>query len=562
MSELAKNIDQIKADKEKLDVEERLAIQKAMQSSDPEAIIKANVRWKDLEDREDSGSKSMIFDPYQFASSTEYKYKPYSISYETLRRMSQTPIIRAIVNTRIEQIAAFSEPQAGRHGVGFVVRKKNRYGANIKEEMTDDVKNRTEWLTDFLLNCGTISNAWHGDSFDTFLRKITRDSLELDQMTFEVVRNRKGQPVEFLATDGATYRIADSYDDEHYKGEAKEMVNGYYPSYVQIHEERLLTEFYPWELCFGIRNYQTNIQANGYGRAELEDLVQVVTWMLYGDNYNGKFFSQGSAPKGILKIAGNVNSGRLAEFRQQWQAMMSGVGNAHKTPVIESDKMEFIDMQKSNRDMEFQKWQEYLIQVACAIYKISPDEVGFDVAGSAGRAMIDNSSNEAKLQFSKDKGLLPLLKFIERKINKYLINPIDPEYEFRFEGLDVDTEKDELELDIKRGSAFMGWKELRKKHDLPEDLEEGDDILNPTYLQLKSMAAMGGEESNEAMDDEYGIPEQEMAWGAQEEGEDIEQAGVANTLENKAKASNPLMDSLNDFLTEQIYDSKDERVRS
>lgn len=556
---MSKKLEEIKLQKQRLEIEERLAIQAAMESKDPDAIMKANVRWKDLEEREKSGSKSMLFDPNDFASTADYKNKSYTLSYDTLRRMARTPAIRAVIGTRIEQVAAFSEPQKNKYDIGFIIRKKSLYGHDDVEEVSEEDAGRARWLTDFILNCGTISNAWHGDSFDTFLRKITKDSLELDQMTFEVIRNRKGQPIEFLATDAATYRIADSFDDEHYHGNKKEQINGYYPSYVQVYEERVLTDFYPWELCFGIRNHQTDIRLNGYGRSELEDLVQVVTWMLYGDAYNGKFFSQGSAPKGILKVAGNVNGARLAEFRQQWGAMMAGVGNAHKTPVIESDKMEWIDMQKSNRDMEFQKWQEYLIQVACAVYKIAPDEVGFDVAGSGGRSMIDNSSNEAKLQYSRDKGLRPLLKFIERKINKYIINPLDPNFEFVFAGIDVDAEKDDVELDQKKGQMFMGYKELRRKYGLPEDLDEGDAILNPTFLQIQQMAQMGDPSSNEAVDDAWGVPESEAAWGAQQDAEDLEVADMnskAAELANKGRSTDPLIKSLNDFLNKDIYDKK------
>jgi hypothetical protein len=538
MSKLAEQIDEIKARKERIAIEEVLAIQKAMHSTDPDAIMKANLRWKDLEPREESGSKSMIFDPNLFSQSTDYKYKPYALSYNTLRQMAKVPVVRAIIGTRIEQVAAFSEPQSDKYGIGFVVRKKNAYGTNDKEDATSEDKKRVQWLTEFILNCGTISNAWHGDSFDTFLRKITKDSLELDQMAFEVVRNRKGQPVEFLATDGATYRLADSFDDEHYKGTAREMVNGYYPSYVQVHDESVLTEFYPWELCLGIRNHSTDLNSNGYGRSELEDIVQIITWMLYGDNYNGKFFSQGSAPKGILKVSGNVNTARLNEFRQQWGSMMQGVGNAHKTPVIESDKMEWIDMQKTNRDMEFQKWQEYLIQIACAVYKIAPDECGFEVTGSGGSSMIDNSSNEAKLQFSRDKGLRPLLKFIQRKINKFIINPIDPDYEFLFMGIDSDTEKDEIEMDIKKGGSFMGYKELRRKHNLPEDLDEGDAILSSAYLQMQAMSMQGNPDSNAAVDSQYG-------------GDNYDLDAPANL--DKSNSSNPLVDSLNEFIANEIY---------
>ena len=46
------------------------------------------------------------------------------------------------------------------------------------------------------------------DDFDTFIRKITRDSLTYDQMCFEIIPDRKGRPAEIVAVDAATIRAA------------------------------------------------------------------------------------------------------------------------------------------------------------------------------------------------------------------------------------------------------------------------------------------------------------------------------------------------------------------
>ena len=292
--------------------------ERAAKSSDPEEIMKAMSVWQDVQKREESKAKSHIFDPYDFATMGKYKEKFISPSYGMLRKMGQAPIINSIVGTRIEQVAAFSQFQSDKYSTGFVIRKKRRYYSEDEQKLTKQDKKIAGEITDFILNCGNINTSWHGDSFDDFLRKITKDSFELDQMTFEVVRNRKGLPIEFFATDGSTYRLADSIDDNKQTNRAEE-INGYYPTHVQIIDGKIMSEFYPWELCFGIRNPQTNLRNHGYGHSELETLVSVVTWMLYSDAYNGKFFSQGSAPKGILKVMGNVNPNKLAEFRQQWQ---------------------------------------------------------------------------------------------------------------------------------------------------------------------------------------------------------------------------------------------------
>jgi len=491
----------------KLDIQKNLILTKAMQSSDPDKIIEAAKYFKDVDKRGDTQIKSYIFDPWEFTRQMGFKDKQTSLSYTTLRNMGRTPIMNSIISTRVEQVACFSEPAYDEKGMGFIIKKKKGYLIKDEEEKISKQDEATiKYITDFIINCGTSSNSWHGDSFDTFLRKITRDSLELDQMTFEIVRNRKGKPEEFIATDGATFRLSDSYDDDEYKKESKVAINGYYPSYVQIFQNQRIAEFYPWELCFGIRNFYTDVRLNGYGISELENIINIVTWMLYSDTYNGKFFSQGSAPKGIIKVNGSINESRLQEFRQQWSGMVAGVQNAWKTPIIEADKMEWIDLQRNNRDMEFTKWQEYLIKLACASYKIDPSEIGFPMQGSADAKPMFEGNNEARLKYSKDKGLTPLLKMIEHKLNKYIVNALDENYELKFVGLNPESEKEAVDLDIAKAGTFMSLKEIRLKHGLTALPKDDDDIiLNPYYFQMwsqKQQEKQGNTESNQAMQNE------------------------------------------------------------
>ena len=71
--------------------------------------------------------------------------------------------------------------------------------------------------------------------------------------------------------------------------------------------------------------------------------------------------------------------------------------------------------------MEYTSWMEYLIKLSCAIYSIDPTEIGWDISrGSSGGGLFEGSQ-EQRLKHSKDKGLYPLLKFIQRK-NKQIHN--------------------------------------------------------------------------------------------------------------------------------------------
>lgn len=495
------DFDSISRRKQELQAQEYLLLEKALSSNDPQSLIKAHKFMDSLIEREKSNSKSLLINPFRWDDSEGYKRKRFRIVPKTLREMGKTPIIKAIIGTRQAQVSSFSSPQANKYDTGFIIRRKRKFYSsdNVQEQSGDGEKIQS--LTNFILNGGLDENKWHADSFDSFLKKITKDSLELDQACFELVPSKGGELVEYFAVDGGTMYFADTHNDfREERVVGKKAIKGYYPSYVQVIEEQIMAEYYPWELCFGIRNESTDIESNGYGSSEIEQLMRIITWMLYSDTYNGKFFSQGSSPKGILKVNNGVNRNRLAEFRQSWQSMVAGVDNAWKIPVIESDTMEWLDLQKNNTDMQFAQWQEYLIKVACAIFKIAPEEVGFNLGNASQSNPLFESNNEASLKYSKDKGLKPLLKSIQSWINKYIISRLDPEFEFIFVGLELETEEKELELDIKKVGSFMGYKEIRRKHNLPDDFEEGDFPLNSQFIQMygqQQQAQMFGEQQQE-----------------------------------------------------------------
>jgi hypothetical protein len=168
-------------------------IEKALKSNDAEAIYKAQSYLSTIEKRQESNSKSMLIDPMSIMTGQGYKDKPLSLSYQMLRRMAKVPQVKAIIETRKEQIAAFATPQKDKYSVGFRIVPKTY--SNQEQKITKQQEKEIERLTEFILNCGTNSNMWHGDDFDKFLRKTIDDDLSLDQGCFEIVRNRKGQPV-------------------------------------------------------------------------------------------------------------------------------------------------------------------------------------------------------------------------------------------------------------------------------------------------------------------------------------------------------------------------------
>lgn len=551
MAELWKQLDAIDLANAKLRVKQMRTIEKAIRSDSPDDILRAQKALNTIQQKENQAMqpKAFFIDPLEFNSNLGYKDKSFSLSYTTLKRMSKTPIINSIIKTRKNQVADFAEPQENKYSTGFVVRKKSKNG--VEQKMDNKDKRIAFAITDFLLKGGNVGE-WEHDDFDTFMRKIVDDSLTYDQMTFEIMRNRRGKVESFVATDAATFRMANSFFAKDYdipyfsndkglwgqdKSDYGPKIKGYYPAYVQVYQNVKVSEFYPWELCFGVRNPSTSIFANGYGCSELEELINVVTSLLWGDEYNRRFFSQGSAPKGMLRVKGAVNETALQQFKQQWQSMITGVMQSWKTPVVNQD-VEWIDLQKNNRDMEYSSWMEYLIKIACAIFNIDPIEIGWDISRSSGRNGLFEGSQEKRLQNSKDKGLYPLLKFLQRKINKYIVEQIHPDYEFVFMGLNGMTIDQELDLDIKKVQAFATINEIREKYEM-KPLEGGDIIENAVFVQSKNAAPTpDGEEEKAEPENPFDL----YAEGDEEETED----------EDTEKAQNSFVKAFDAFLEKEL----------
>jgi hypothetical protein len=162
--------------------------------------------------------------------------------------------------------------------------------------------------------------------------------------------------------------------------------------------------------------------------------------------------------------------------------------------------MQYQSLQMNNRQMEFSQWIEYLVKLICGVFLIDPSEINFEMKTGAGNqsAPLFMSGNEAKQKLSKDRGLKPLLKFIESEINKNVIYPLDNRFQLRFVGLDTGNEKDIQELRIKELMNFKTVDEIRAEYDLkPIGIELGGDlIMNPQYItwrtQKDMQAQMGG----------------------------------------------------------------------
>jgi hypothetical protein len=242
-------------------------------------------------------------------------------------------------------------------------------------------------------------------------------------------------------------------------------------------------------MVFKIANPQGFIETNGYPMSTVEMALITLTTHLQAEGYNSKFFSHGFASRGMLHIKGDITRTQLDAFRGAWYAQISGNSNSWRTPIIAGvEDVQWIPLSPNNRDMEYMSLIDHLARTLCAIMNISPMEIGFDhLSKGPSSRTLSESSNEWKVQESKERGLRPILGFIEDLINNDILPGIDPElckkYTFEFVGLDAEDKAEELQRQTLELQVHSSLDEIRKEIEKKPVLG-GAIPLNPQYVEI------------------------------------------------------------------------------
>lgn len=416
-----------------------------------------------------------------FSMNPEYKEAPSSKGnhnlLETLKMWSRKNIIlNAIINTRVNQVSLFCTPaRYSDRGIGYEVRMKDPLVTPSSHD-----KANIKRIEEFLENTGSDKKDYTRDNFRTFVKKLVRDRLTYDKINFELIYDKNGTLVKFKAVDASTIYVAVDKEGKEPKG--KDAIR-----YVQVLDNKVVAEFKADEMAWEVHNPRTDVTIGRYGYPELEVAMNHLQYHENTEVFNARFFAQGGTTRGLLHIkTGQEQSTQaLQAFRREWQTMFSGINGAWKIPVITAEDVKFVNMTQSSKDMEFEKWLNYLINVICSIYSIDPAEINFPNRGGAtGHSgnTLNEASAEHKLRSSKDKGLEPLLKFIEDAINKYIVSQFGDKYVFNFVGGDSKTELEIIEILKKKAEIAMTINDVRAEIGLPP-IEGGDIILAGVHVQ-------------------------------------------------------------------------------
>lgn len=444
---------------------------------------------------------------YQAQNFREPPFSGAFATYDLLRRISQKSIVAAIIETRINQLAEFAVRQSNPRAPGFQIKPRDK-----QVVMTPAVEREAERIARWLEHCGNWEWAEKYPQhkvfrrrldFESWVRQIIRDSLRYDQACSQIIFNRLGKPLCFLPVDASTFRI-----------------NRDGSGYVQVIQGVPVAEFGPDEIMFAVRRPRTDLQNFGYGYPELIDLIDIITAFLWGFQYNANYFRQGMNTKGILVLSGPMNPEQFQTFRRDFQAMAMGVSAAHRIPMInmttKDSTVQWLRIGKESADMEYREWMNWLMKVICALYLIDPAEIGFQFGTEGQRAPVFQTNPEARIQAGRDKGLRPLLRALQGWINRWIIHPLNPDFEIVFTGIGDFAEKERADFDRTRATTYVTIDEIRAEHQMPP-LPGGLGKLpaNPSILQMVQYGLASGavdltkvfggesEESNEDLETSF-----------------------------------------------------------
>lgn len=440
--------------------------------------------------------KALLTDPFYDQQGNNHfltKNKISRISARTLREISMRDwLVNTILQIRCDTVLRFSRPQQKKYDMGFKVVKADT-NAPLTQEDIDNIK----ILEDYIYHCGRTDGTPRGQEmlFSEFLKLITWDALTHGHVAIEKILTRKKSLHRFRPLPSETiFRINPKINRQTIDSQAQDAFNIYskkrsdndptgdgehvqpdveYFKYIQMSSDnRPMMPFGDEEMVFKLFNPKNFPDSNGYSISMVEQAIIMITNHLNVESYNANYFTHGYAARGILHLKGTVTQNTLGAFRRQFYNTISGANNAWRTPIVAGlDDVQWIPMSGSAREMEYINFNSHIMRSICAQFQIDPIEVGLDYLTTAnGRAANQaKESGQFKITYSRERGLLPILMFVEDLINEDVLPALDAElasrYKFKFVGYTDDTPQTDISLRQAQMTVFSSMNDLLRNED-------------------------------------------------------------------------------------------------
>jgi hypothetical protein len=433
-------------------------------------------------------------------------------------------LIAAILRTRGNMMRMYGRLRKDRFDLGLELEIKPEFLDLLTPEQYEKVVVRIKRLEKLLLNCGHTEGLEQQDqmTLGDFLNIQTINGLSFGSHATEIIYDRSGEPDEdgnfpfhrFRPVDVATIfravrrgeqvgsnlrelalKALEAMDGTHFNIDIRKLREDQYawlqviemqPRQAFTHNEMLVYNLFP----------STDIEHNGYPVSPLDTCVNCITTHISIESFWKTYFANGKSAKGMLVIKSDeVDQQMLDAIKMQFNASINSVSNAFRTPIFgiaKDDDVEWTATQDKLENGEFSYTYDQIARNILAAFGMSPDEIpgyGHLSKASTGQTLSE-SSNEYKLEASRDSGLRPLIIGWQTFLNHRLIPIIDPELsqlvEAKLMGLDAQS-RDQESARLQQDSAlFHTYDSILKEVDQegPGKAFGGEVPFNERYRQV------------------------------------------------------------------------------
>lgn len=345
--------------------------------------------------------------------------------------VTNVDLIAAVILTRQRQVRPFLRPERDKSPFGY------HWVRADGEKITDADKPALLRLEEMLINSGDVSDydkrtKLYRSDFDGFVTKLVWDSLAGDACPVELTYTNGGKLSGWHNVDFTTVRLT---TETGYEGD--DTIRA-----VQVLDDQAWVAFTHRDLLYEVRNPRTDLLVGEYGFAEPEMVIRAMTGYLNAITYNSAGIDRSAIPRGILAVAGDYSPSNLLDFKRSLKTMLTGAGQRHAIPIMAMQTsaqggarvpVSWVPMDQFN-EMFFARWITFLVAIICGVFGIDPGEIHFDSFSTRTSALGGKAELGEKLSLSRDKGLVPLVAFVEKVIN-LIVAKITPKYRLEFVGL-------------------------------------------------------------------------------------------------------------------------------
>lgn len=223
------------------------------------------------------------------------------------------------------------------------------------------------------------------------------------------------------------------------------------------------------------------------GYSVLQQAREAAPLAAAAEEYAARFFGGNGRPGGLLKHPGTIGADAAARLKADWEAMHSGLGNAHRIAVLE-EGMEWQTVGMPNSDLQFIEIRKFQVVEIARLFGVPPHKIG-----DLERSTYSNIEHQG-LEFVQDT-IRPWAVRWEQELASKLLLPAEREEfypEFLLDGL--------LRGDLpSRYQAYAtgrswGWLSANDVRDLENmnRIENGDIYLFPLNMTTPEIALAGG----------------------------------------------------------------------